>query len=392
MNIVYVGINHRSHVNSSTLLKNALFECSAKFLQYGPGHVHQSTLDSGIENFCQINDVDFIITEIEYLVQATPERLDNYFTKQVYLYNEYKELENFLIDFHNFCKSHPKMVICSMISMDGGPCLPGKFDNIQQLSEYYMSFGHGIIDGMKQPWLLEKEDWYHSRLKNGAQNGVVEAFVSETSDRTISIGHMVGNNEFHFSDIGARKRLVAVPGATYFRRELAKKALKKRGQLAEARDIWDYLFKGIEVFGINSRKFSECLDIYNGKYRKLLLETKVCVADGAADNQIVRKFFEGHCFGCLMLCWPPSGYEKIGYREGVHFIKLIDANEIPDIVDEVENNINKFAEIASVGQRITQELHSVSARASQIGKCLNAIKSGDFHGSTWIAGEFVLCQ
>ena len=74
-----------------------------------------------------------------------------------------------------------------------------------------MSFGHGIINGMKQPWLLEKEDWYHSRLKNGAKNGVIEAFNETILDRTISIGHMVGDNEFHFSDIGARKQLVTVP-------------------------------------------------------------------------------------------------------------------------------------------------------------------------------------
>lgn len=392
MNTVYVGINHRHHVISSALLKNALFECSTSFFQYGPGHVSQNTLEAGIEAFCQKNDVDFIITEIEYLNQATPERLNNYFTRQVYIYNEYKEIENFLTDFHGFCKSHPQMIVCSMISMDGGPCLPDGFDDIQSLAKYYMSFGHGIIDGMQEPWLLEKEHWYHSRLKNGAQNGVIEAFCAEVSDRTISIGHMVGDNEFHFSNISARKQLVTVPGAPYYRRELARKALKKRGLYAEARDIWDYLFKGMSVGGINPRKYSECLDVYNGKYRKLLLESAICVAEGAADNQILRKFFEGHCYGCLMLCWPPSGYEKIGYKEDIHFIKLSDANDIPDLVEDVEKNIIKFAKIAMAGQSLTKKLHSVSARAKQIGICLTAIKSDDFHGSTWNDGRFVLRQ
>ena len=95
MNTVYVGINHRSHVNSNALLKNALFECSTSFFQYGPGHVSQETLEGGLEAFCEKNDVDFIITDVEYLNQATPQRLDNYFTKQVYLYAEYKELKIF---------------------------------------------------------------------------------------------------------------------------------------------------------------------------------------------------------------------------------------------------------------------------------------------------------
>ena len=48
-----------------------------------------------------------------------------------------------------------------------------------------------------------------------------------------------------------------------------------------------------------------------------------------------------------MMCWPPSGYEKIGYQEDIHFIKLSDANDIPDLVEDVEKNIIKFAKIAS---------------------------------------------
>ena len=51
MKTVYVGINHRSHVNSNALLKNALFECSTSFFQYGPGHVSQETLEGGLEAF-----------------------------------------------------------------------------------------------------------------------------------------------------------------------------------------------------------------------------------------------------------------------------------------------------------------------------------------------------
>ena len=105
----------------------------------------QETLEGGLEAFCEKNDVDFIITDVEYLNQATPQRLDNYFTKQVYLYAEYKELKNFLMDFHGFCKSHPQMVVCSMISVDGGPCLPNSLDDIQLYAGYFMSFGHGII-------------------------------------------------------------------------------------------------------------------------------------------------------------------------------------------------------------------------------------------------------
>ena len=86
----------------------------------------------------------------------------------------------------------------------------------------------------------------------------------------------------------------------------------------------------------------------------------------------------------------PSGYEKIGYQEDIHFIKLSDANDIPDLVEDVEKNIIKFAKIALAGQSLTKNLHSVSARAKQIGMCLTAIKSDDFHGSTWNDGRFVL--
>jgi hypothetical protein len=79
----------------------------------------------------------------------------------------------------------------------------------------------------------------------------------------------------------------------------------------------------------------------------------------------------------------------LGFVDGVHYVEA-DPEDLPGVLRRFESDPDRAQEIAANGRQLVFERHSLQARARQIAACFAAICDGDYRGSAWVDGEFVV--
>jgi hypothetical protein len=102
----------------------------------------------------------------------------------------------------------------------------------------------------------------------------------------------------------------------------------------------------------------------------------------------VRKFFEIPAAGALLLCSPCTGYEELGFVDGIHYY-AVEPHDLPAFVQEIIRT-GAGSAVAASGRKVVANNHSLQARAQQIRRCLDGLLNGTYRGARWQKGEFVL--
>src|SRR5204863_6776366 len=75
--------------------------------------------------------------------------------------------------------------------------------------------------------------------------------------------------------------------------------------------------------------------LYNLAFQRLLSRSKICITDGGMNNFPVRKFFEIPAAGALLVCWPATGMQSLGFEDGVNCMFIRSEAEASEIVETI---------------------------------------------------------
>ena len=130
------------------------------------------------------------------------------------------------------------------------------------------------------------------------------------------------------------------------------------------------------------------LRLYNLLFQKTLFESKCIYTAKGGFGIPIRKFFEIPAAGCLMICSPPNSFKELGFEHNVNYINA-EPSGLNEALEYWLDN-PKAQAIANAGQQLIKQKHSLSSRGDQIEKCIRAMVSGNYKGSHWRDGEFII--
>ncbi len=212
-------------------------------------------------------------------------------------------------------------------------------------------------------------------------------FLHAHPERVITALHYVVPSEFSYTPIHLRRPVVAVPGVEYHLRKEANVALRRTG-IRMASKWYFHLFRVLSRLGVPVYAHPLGLHIYNQCFQRTLKTSRYVYTARGGFGLPIRKFFEIPAAGALMLCSPCTGYEDLGYVNGVHY-HSVEPSDLPELLQELTKT-GAGHDVAGAGRKVTANNHSLQARAQQIGRCLGALTRGTYRGARWHRGEFLV--
>lgn len=212
-------------------------------------------------------------------------------------------------------------------------------------------------------------------------------FLHAHPERVITALHYVVPSEFSFTPLHSRRAVVAVPGVEYHLRKEANAALRQSG-IRPASKWYFQLFRVLDRLGVPAYGCPWGLHLYNQYFQRALKTSRYVYTARGGFGLPVRKFFEIPAAGALMLCSPCTGYQELGFVDGVHY-HAVEPNDLPGVLQELVRT-GAGHDVAVAGRKVAANNHSLQARAQQIARCLEALTNGTYCGSRWQNGAFVL--
>ena len=202
-------------------------------------------------------------------------------------------------------------------------------------------------------------------------------YLGEYANKVSSIHHIIGNDEFCQTPLTQRKNKWSVLGVPYYARKAAIDKLKEAGLSPRTTNTVRKLLAGLKKIKILPGETNWSLGIVQKRFQKTLHNSCYSYTCGSGLDMPIRKFFEIPAAGAVLVCRPFRGAEKFGFKDGKNFIAC-EPEDIVEVHHWLEANPEQAQQIATAGQMMVKELHSVSARQEQIRQCLQAAinKSG----------------
>ena len=176
-------------------------------------------------------------------------------------------------------------------------------------------------------------------------------------------------------------------GVLYNNRKNILKQLKKSNIKLPSR-IYNIFYSFLNKIGFSPYSNIILLYLYNSIFQYNLFNSKISFTSGSELNIPVRKFFEIPAHASLLLAYPCNGFEDLGFKNNINYIKLNNDEDIIDITTSIINDKVKAQDIATKGQELIFRHHSTTARSNQLKNCLEAIQANNYNGSFWKNGEF----
>lgn len=212
-------------------------------------------------------------------------------------------------------------------------------------------------------------------------------FLHAHPERVVTALHYVVPSEFSYTPIHSRRPVVAVPGVEYHLRKEANVALRRSG-IRMASKWYFYLYQVMNRLGMPVYGTPWGLHLYNQFFQRTLKTSRYVYTARGGFGLPVRKFFEIPAAGALMLCSPCTGYDELGYVDGVHY-HSVEPDDLPGFLQELIST-GAGHDVAVAGRKVTANNHSLHARARQIALCLEALVKGTYRGARWHRGEFMI--
>jgi len=214
-------------------------------------------------------------------------------------------------------------------------------------------------------------------------------FLHAHPERVITALHYVLPSEFSYTPIHLRRPVIAVPGAEYHLRKKANAELRRFG-VRMASKWYFHLFRILNRLGMPVYAHPMGLHMYNEGFQRTLKTSRYVYTAPGGFGLPVRKFFEIPAAGALLLCRPCTGYQELGFVNGVHYLSA-EPNDLPGLLQELART-GAGHDIAISGRKVTANNHSLQARARQIRLCLEALTHGTYRGARWHQGNFVVVE
>jgi hypothetical protein len=382
MKILYAGVYNEylnpTERNYLIMMKNL----DAVF--YGPGFVSEDILKKGIDNFIQNNDgFDFIITTTFSFEDHLFEKYTTFvkdFTKYRYIFFPKKHLSYIKTIKDDILKINDTNIIY-IIGFDPYNIKKDFFNILKKKNIYTILLGKQFISSIDNLKTINKEKFSKSVNDNYFN------FINNYDNKIISFYHIIGENEFKYNALDNRKYEISVMGVLYNNRKNILKQLKKSNIKLPSR-IYNIFYSFLNKIGFSPYSNIILLYLYNSIFQYNLFNSKISFTSGSELNIPVRKFFEIPAHASLLLAYPCNGFEDLGFKNNINYIKLNNDEDIIDITTSIINDKVKAQDIATKGQELIFRHHSTTARSNQLKNCLEAIQANNYNGSFWKNGEF----
>ena len=212
-------------------------------------------------------------------------------------------------------------------------------------------------------------------------------FLHAHPERVITALHYVLPSEFSHTPIHLRRPVVAVPGVEYHLRKEANVALRRAG-IRIASKWYFHLFRAANRLGVPVYGHPLGLHMYNHCFQRTLKTSRYVYTARGGFGLPIRKFFEIPAAGALMLCSPCTGYQELGFTDGVHY-HSVEPDALPGVLQELSRT-GAGHDVAVAGRKVAATNHSLQARAQQIALCLQALTNGTYRGARWRQGQFFI--
>jgi hypothetical protein len=229
----------------------------------------------------------------------------------------------------------------------------------------------------------------HYRRKKARLSDCWFDFLHAHPERVITALHYVLPSEFSYTPIHLRRPVVAVPGVEYHLRKKANAELRRSG-VRMASKWYFHLFRILNRLGVPVYAHPMGLYMYNQGFQRTLKTSRYVYTAPGGFGLPIRKFFEIPAAGALFLCRPCTGYQELGFVDGVHYLSA-EPNDLPGLLQELART-GAGHDVAISGRKVTANNHSLQARAQQIQLCLEALTHGTYRGARWHQGNFVVME
>ena len=183
----------------------------------------------------------------------------------------------------------------------------------------------------------------------------------------------------------------AVPGTLYHRRKIAYDNLvdASSSKIKFAKKLHEYPIKIMDKLGLKPYSNVYIKHFYNLAFKQRMEKSKVCITDGGLIDFTIRKFFEIPASGSLLACWPTTNFNQLGFKDCINSIVLDNESDVLEVTHAIAKEPERYQTIASEGQRMVMDKHSLLARSKQLKNSFERIRENRFKGTYWEEGEFI---
>jgi hypothetical protein len=344
---------------------------------YGPGYSSQKELDLGIDQWI-VNQEQYDFIMIDCVVATWSNDLQGIDVEKMFSNANLKFDTNIFLKFVNqfytfFNKSSQKKII--LANWDGYNLKKYIADFVTKTNSLVIDFQGTMIDSVES--INKKYPFKKLNLNDNWFN-----FIKQNKERIITVPHTIYSSEFDLSPLENRKHNFTVVGSGYFER---KKALKMTTLSFRTQSFISKLRLYINMqFSI--KMTSARLNNYQFHYYDIISNSKSSFCSGGPMLYGVRKYFEIPSRGTVAIGWDCSGFNDMGFMDGVNFLKVKNNIEIKDILESY--SVEELQKIANEGRMLIWRNHSDWARKKQLLETFNLISEGKFNGSYWEKGTY----
>ena len=102
----------------------------------------------------------------------------------------------------------------------------------------------------------------------------------------------------------------------------------------------------------------------------------------------MRKFFEIPALGSVLVCSPCSGFDGLGFKNGINSI-IAEPNNVIELGKFLSKDLDYAQTIANAGRKLINDNHTVLARSKQLRSALDSFSTRNWFGGEWIDGKLV---
>ena len=253
----------------------------------------------------------------------------------------------------------------------------------QRQTDYFLLAGHELYD-----FNLHLKDINHDLDVESVSKGY--DFIVANQHRILSLPHVIAGQEFCLSSAiqqGAKSRRICVPGASYVHRRAAVSEILSQYPRENILHLIDKMACRAGRFIPNTSLRKRFL---NGYYQKLITASRISFTCGSTSGYFVRKFLEIPAFGSCLCSFNYSFLANLGLHPDSHYLPIETTNEIGRHIEKSYDSefMEHIIDCTITAHNHILRHHSVFARHKQLGKTLQLIIQGKFHGSYWEDGEY----
>lgn len=198
--------------------------------------------------------------------------------------------------------------------------------------------------------------------------------------RYVLTPHALAPEEF-YNPIG-RRSAVSVLGVPYPYRQIATRQLhESRVHMLRRVTTVDRALRRLANVSEAGRK------IYRWRFNRALRLSAVSVTCDGGVGYPVRKFFEIPAAGAVLVGRLPPRAEALGFIDGVNCFDVREPDDVPMLIESLLAQPSRLESVATLGQAMVRQRHSISARARQLLTLLALESQSLVRSTTWTDGD-----